>query len=296
MYFFITRRVTGEVLGGWAMLVRPGGSSAVLPDASLQTLQTWRSTRTFIEYPIALRVRVPSVGIDVVARATFPDQEVLTIISYPAFWEGTISVQGTIDGVETSGQGWLELKGFGHSTLDDFYKAVGKEVRIRMAEALPDSPEKPAFVNLMVRGESAAANSAGKDLGVDGQRLSRSLVSPIREITDREGKGWRSHAALACIDVVGGDSRDFLHWLIIPEMVHVGSLIVDDVEDESSVRRGGPACHLLYGTAGAINAGAAAYFLGEPPLDKDNLPDPTKLRIYRFLFRRHAGWSRGAGS
>jgi geranylgeranyl pyrophosphate synthase len=66
--------------------------------------------------------------------------------------------------------------------------------------------------------------------------------------------------------------------------LHVGSLIVDDVEDESGWRRGGPSCHAVHGTARAINAGTAAYFLAEPPLDGDPLPADTKLRIYRLYF------------
>jgi geranylgeranyl pyrophosphate synthase len=70
----------------------------------------------------------------------------------------------------------------------------------------------------------------------------------------------------------------------MPEILHVGSLIVDDVEDQSTVRRGGPTCHLLHGTPLAINAGTAAYFLAEPPLDQDDPPAETKLRIYRLYF------------
>jgi geranylgeranyl pyrophosphate synthase len=112
----------------------------------------------------------------------------------------------------------------------------------------------------------------------------RALVDPIREISDRGGKGWRSYAALACIDVVGGDSRKFGHWLAMPELLHVGSLIVDDVEDCSDVRRGGPTCHRLYGQSRAINAGSAAYFLAEPPVSRDDLPAEAKLRIYRLYF------------
>jgi geranylgeranyl pyrophosphate synthase len=110
------------------------------------------------------------------------------------------------------------------------------------------------------------------------------LIRPIREIVDRGGKGWRSYAALACVDVVGGDSRRFLHWLALPEILHVGSLIVDDVEDESTIRRGGPACHVVHGVPIAINAGTAAYFLAEPPVLDEDLPAEAKLKIYRLYF------------
>jgi len=84
--------------------------------------------------------------------------------------------------------------------------------------------------------------------------------------------------------VVGGDSRRFLHWLALPEILHVGSLIVDDVEDESTIRRGEPACHVLHGVPVAINAGTAAYFLAEPPVLDEPIPAEAKLRIYRLYF------------
>jgi hypothetical protein len=77
--------------------------------------------------------------------------------------------------------------------------------------------------------------------------MAATLIAPIRDIVDRGGKSWRSYAALACCDVVGGDSRKFVQWLAMPELMHVGSLIVDDVQDRSTVRRGGPTCHMMYG-------------------------------------------------
>jgi geranylgeranyl pyrophosphate synthase/predicted secreted hydrolase len=280
--FFITRRATGDVLDSWTMLVGPDGDTLAFDDTELETLSTWRSTRTFIEYPTAFRVRVRKARINIVARATFPDQEVISVISDPAFWEGTVAVTGSVGDRHVLGRGWLECKGFGHETLDGFYASVGKEVRSRLADALPEQDLGAARQHLMVRGPKGSPSQF--DVAVEDRYLAKSLVSPIREIADRGGKGWRSYAALACIDLVGGDSRKFLHWLVMPEIVHVGSLIVDDVEDESSVRRGGAACHLLHGTAAAINAGTAAYFLAEPPLDQDELPAETKLQIYRLYF------------
>jgi geranylgeranyl pyrophosphate synthase len=81
--------------------------------------------------------------------------------------------------------------------------------------------------------------------------------------------------------------------LPVPELLHVGSLIVDDVEDRSTIRRGGPACHVSFGEPCAINAGSAAYFLAEPPVEHDDLAVADKLRIYQLYFEAmragHAG-------
>jgi geranylgeranyl pyrophosphate synthase len=75
--------------------------------------------------------------------------------------------------------------------------------------------------------------------------------------------------------------------------MHTGSLIVDDVADKSVVRRGGPCAHLKYGEAVAMNAGTAAYFLGERLLERTLVPDAQKLRLYDLYFEAlragHAG-------
>jgi geranylgeranyl pyrophosphate synthase len=155
-------------------------------------------------------------------------------------------------------------------------------VREQLRKVLPLEPSTAEVRGWMVRGTGSARLSRSPE--VDPDRLTRCLTRPIRDIADRGGKAWRSYAALACIEAVGGDSRRFLHWLAMPELLHVGSLIVDDVEDGSTWRRGGLACHVVHGTARAINAGTAAYFLAEPPIDADPLPAESKLRIYRLYF------------
>jgi geranylgeranyl pyrophosphate synthase len=130
--------------------------------------------------------------------------------------------------------------------------------------------------------------------GVDLNQFERTLIKPVREITDRGGKSWRSYAALACCDVVGGDSRDYAHWLSMPEFLHVGSLIVDDVQDKSTIRRGGPSAHLIYGEAIALNAGSACYFMGQGLIQQSKkLSSAQKVRLYDLYFEAlragHAG-------
>jgi geranylgeranyl pyrophosphate synthase len=232
-----------------------------------------------VEYPTRWRLTVPKAKLDLTVDATFPDQEVMTIISDPGFWEGQVRAEGTLGNVSVSGLGWVERKGFRFNDLDQFFNAAGREVRKQVAKVLPLNPSPDELASLVVR-----TNGDGKTDGLDATQIGQKLVKPIREIIDRGGKSWRSYAALACIDVVGGDSRKFLHWLAMPEILHVGSLIVDDVEDQSEIRRGASTCHLIHGEPVAINAGTAAYFIAEPPVDNDDLPPETKLRIYRLYF------------
>jgi geranylgeranyl pyrophosphate synthase len=86
------------------------------------------------------------------------------------------------------------------------------------------------------------------------------------------------------MDVVGGDSRKFTRWLSMPEFMHVGSLIVDDIEDKSEKRRGVPCAHMVFGEPIAINAGTAAYFQGQQLLLVPGLT-PTQLnQVYDYYF------------
>src|SRR5688572_26405703 len=79
----------------------------------------------------------------------------------------------------------------------------------------------------------------------------------------------------------------------MPELMQVGSLIVDDVQERARARRGGPACHMIYGEPIAINSGTAAYFLTHRLLTGNEVSDQVKLRLYDLYFEAlragHAG-------
>ena len=81
--------------------------------------------------------------------------------------------------------------------------------------------------------------------------------------------------------MVGGDFDQLQDWLAFSEILHAGSLIVDDVEDGARLRRGGPACHLIYGTPGAINSGTLAYFQVQFLIENSGLSDGRKAAIYK---------------
>lgn len=282
---------SGETRGKWLIVIDADGTRRSIPDASFEPGATWTSGRTFHPYPIAWRLRAPSIGLDLAIDAAFPDQELITVISKPAFWEGRCQARGVLGGHEVSGPAYVERSGFEDiDDLDQFFSAVGKEVRRSVQQVLPLEPSHDELRDLIANQELAHYME-----GVDPPSMAATLIAPIRAIVDRGGKAWRSYAALACCDVVGGDSRQFLRWLAMPELMHVGSLIVDDVQDRSDVRRGGPTAHLLYGDAVAINAGTVAYFLTENLLhaDDDKISAEQKLRLYDLYFAAmragHAG-------
>ncbi|HCC38124.1 MAG TPA: polyprenyl synthetase family protein [Treponema sp.] len=93
-----------------------------------------------------------------------------------------------------------------------------------------------------------------------GGDMFRRLTLPGRDLLERGGKRWRPLLmTLVCEALGGGNAALALSPLV--EFCHNASLIHDDIEDNSSERRGKPAVHLLYGTDTAINSGSFLYFL-----------------------------------
>lgn len=129
----------------------------------------------------------------------------------------------------------------------------------------------------------------------DAEALQHALADPVWELLDRGGKRWRAIVGVLFMDGFGLDPTAYIEYACIPEILHNGTIIVDDVEDGAEMRRGGPALHHVYGLDVALNAGNAMYFLPLRVIDHDpgNLPESTRLRLYEMfmyeLNRTHLG-------
>ncbi|UNO38471.1 polyprenyl synthetase family protein [Streptomyces sp. MST-110588] len=108
-------------------------------------------------------------------------------------------------------------------------------------------------------------------------RVHRTLVRPVRHLVDAGGQRWRPYLLAKIIHVLGGDSVFYTPLLAAGELMHTGSLIIDDVQDEAPVRRGRAAAHTVYGTPTALNAGTAAFFAFDRALRRV-VPDDVVLR------------------
>jgi geranylgeranyl pyrophosphate synthase/predicted secreted hydrolase len=271
---------SGESAGEHALTISPRGEVQHWQGATFEPLEWWQSSQTFVEYPIRWRLQIPGAGLDLDVRAAFKDQEVMTLIAKNSFYEGRVDVKGTRHGAAISGIGFVERSGLGLTEdLDGFFEQVGKLVRRSVQELMPKEPNFKQASYLLTSPDKMHYME-----GVDIQQYARAHLHPIREIVDRGGKGWRSYAMNTCIDVVGGDSREFVDWIAVPELMQTGSLIVDDVEDKSTVRRGGPAAHMIFGEPQAINSGTAAFFIGAPVLRNGKLSDRQLVRLYEIYF------------
>ena len=96
---------------------------------------------------------------------------------------------------------------------------------------------------------------------LDLKALNKTVAKPFWDFMDRGGKRWRPALFILVCDALGGDSKKFLDFAAIPEIIHNGTLIADDVEDSSKMRRGKPCTYELFGLDVAINLSNAMYFL-----------------------------------
>ncbi|MFB6149872.1 MAG: polyprenyl synthetase family protein [Halobacteriales archaeon] len=119
----------------------------------------------------------------------------------------------------------------------------------------------------------------------DADAIQRGLAEPVWELLDRGGKRWRSVLFLKLVEAFGEDPEDFLLYAAIPEILHTGTIIVDDVEDGAELRRGEPALHTQYGTDVALNAGNALYFIPLKLINKNpaDLSPERRLQAYEML-------------
>lgn len=69
----------------------------------------------------------------------------------------------------------------------------------------------------------------------------------------------------------------------ILEAIHSGSLIVDDIQDNSQVRRGDTTLHRKYGIPVALNAGNWLYFFAYSLVERLKVAADRKLLIYSSL-------------
>jgi geranylgeranyl pyrophosphate synthase len=125
--------------------------------------------------------------------------------------------------------------------------------------------------------------------------LNKAISEPIWDMLDRGGKRWRPALFLLICEALGKKEGYCLDFSIIPEVIHNGTLVIDDIEDSSEVRRGKPCSHRIYGNDIAINAGNAMYYLPLLPLmvNKDSLSAEAQRDIYEIYVQEMINLSMG---
>ncbi|MEW5955909.1 MAG: polyprenyl synthetase family protein, partial [Candidatus Micrarchaeota archaeon] len=129
----------------------------------------------------------------------------------------------------------------------------------------------------------------------DAESATKALSEPIWDLLDRGGKRWRPALFLLTVEALGKDSKEFVDFAAALEILHNGSLIVDDCEDSSELRRGKPCTYKTYGIDVAINAGNAMYFLPFLAFFKNKVDEKTRAAAYELMLQEMLNLHFGQG-
>lgn len=122
--------------------------------------------------------------------------------------------------------------------------------------------EMEKFFPRKITGEWIKAAAGKPSFSYDPETLTKALSEPIYNLLERGGKRWRPSLMLMVYEAVGGkNTKKIMPFVVMPEFAHNGSIMVDDIEDDSELRRGKPCTHKIFGVDIAINAGNTLYFL-----------------------------------
>jgi geranylgeranyl pyrophosphate synthase len=116
------------------------------------------------------------------------------------------------------------------------------------------------------------------------EAINKAMAEPIWEFLDRGGKRWRPTFFLLICEALGKNPNEFLDFAVIPEIIHNGTIMIDDIEDSSEFRRGKPCTYALFGLDIAVNTGNTMYYL---PLltftkHKDQLSKEKLIKLYEI--------------
>ena len=129
------------------------------------------------------------------------------------------------------------------------------------------------------------------DFTVDGvwnEDKEKIVRGPFDYVIGHPGKDFRSQL-IAAFNVLLDVPRESLAVITkVVGMLHEASLLVDDVQDSSELRRGFPVAHSIFGVAQTINAANYIYFVALQELQK--LQSPQAIAVFsEELVNLHRG-------
>jgi predicted secreted hydrolase len=116
LMLYLMRRKDGSVDPySSGTLVRADGSTKhlSLKDYRVEVLERWKSPNSGANYPMKWKVTVPSEPIELAISPAFQDQELITNRSTRVtYWEGAVSIVGSIRNNPIKGAGYVEMTGY----------------------------------------------------------------------------------------------------------------------------------------------------------------------------------------
>lgn len=113
----------------------------------------------------------------------------------------------------------------------------------------------------------------------------RALLAPLSDFLSRPGKALRATLVEVSYRAAGGRGACPIELGLVVEALHAGSLVVDDIQDGATERRGRPALHQVFGVPLSLNAGNWLYFWAFDLASRLGLEPEIELAVQRRLSR-----------
>lgn len=270
----------------WVFVRQASGRTEKFYDPVVSVIREWESPDTHIHYPVSLRLELPQLNLELDIASLSDHQEIPVFGVQRAIWEGAAAVTGVWGNTRVKGSGRIEINGFGYIFDPKVYiNSFAGKIDTFIEDFLP----RKIDTNWL-------ENNIGKEhWRHEPDGITQVLSKPTWDFLLRNGKHWRPLCAMLFVEAAGIRSEPYARLIsLFTELNHTGSLIIDDIEDDSLIRRGKPCLHKEYGIDVAINAGNSLYFLPYLALkDYPALNDSQKLEIYHLIIqvmtRAHVG-------
>jgi geranylgeranyl diphosphate synthase type I len=114
----------------------------------------------------------------------------------------------------------------------------------------------------------------------------KEFYKSVWDLLDRGGKRIRPALTYLACECVGGKRSDAVTAAASVELLHNMTLVHDDIEDESELRRGKPCIHRIYGIPTAINAGDAMLIKVFEIANSSMIPNEQRHRLVSQIAKR----------
>lgn len=285
---------TNERIFTLAILIDNENNISTTETFEARTLEHWESQTSHIIYPVKWEIKIKALNLEMTFHPDILNQEIPVFGSVRAIWQGSGYIEGFMNGEKISGKARGEFFGYGYIfDFQNYLQRLADRVDKRIEEFFPkkmDAEQIQKYVGKPYWEHEPIA-------------YTRMLSEPLWDLILRRGKRWRPMFGILMGEALGKSPEHYEASACLAELVHSGALIVDDIEDNSLLRRGEQTLHLKYGVDVALNAGNTMYFLPHvESLTHKYLNDIQKLRIHQIwmktLLEAHFGqtldiyWSR----
>ncbi len=106
-----------------------------------------------------------------------------------------------------------------------------------------------------------AGSAAREGHAYDERGIELGVIEPARYMLNLGGKRLRPLTTMLVMEAFSAKPDHFLEFAVVPEVIHTGTMLHDDIEDGSTMRRGKQATHLKFGVPKILNLGDVMFFM-----------------------------------